>query len=112
MKHNDDGRIAEDAVSEYLENNGYKIIDNNWKTKWCEIDIIAEKDGIMHFVEVKYRSNPEQGRGFEYITSAKQRQMARAADSWVLINRWDGEQVLSAAEVSGPNFDVELLEQI
>ncbi len=66
----------------------------------------------MYFVEVKYRSSPDQGSGFDYITPAKLRQMSRAADSWVLINRWNGEYVLSAAEVSSPNFEVEFLEQI
>lgn len=112
MKHNEDGRIAEEAVSRYLENNGYKIIDINWKTKWCEIDVVAEKDGCIHFVEVKYRGNAEQGSGFEYITGSKQRQMGFAADIWIAKNRWNGEYVLSAAEVSGYDFAVEFIEQI
>ncbi len=112
MKHNDDGQAAEEAVATYLESNDYKIIDTNWKTKWCEIDIVAEKDGTVHFVEVKYRSGSDQGSGFDYITPAKQRQMSYAADLWVATNRWTGEYVLSAAEVSGPTFAVEFIEQI
>ena len=112
MKHNDDGRQAETAVAAYLENAGYRIVDTNWKTKWCEIDIVAEKENRMHFVEVKYRTSDEQGSGFEYITPSKLRQMGFAADLWVAKNRWNGEYVLSAAEVSGPNFEVEFLDQI
>ncbi len=112
MKHNDDGRIAEEAVADYLENRGYKILDTNWKTKWCEIDIVAQKAKRVHFVEVKYRANPAQGTGYDYITVSKQRQMVFAAGLWVSMNRWNGEYVLSAAEVSGPDFKIEFLEQI
>jgi len=112
MKHNDDGRRAEEAVAIYLEELGYKIVDTNWKTKWCEIDIVAQKDKTVYFVEVKYRNNPDQGSGFEYITASKQRQMGFAADLWAAKNRWIGEYTLSAAEVSGSNFEIEFLEQI
>ncbi len=112
MKHNDDGRAAEEAVAEYLQSKDYKIIDTNWKTKWCEIDVVAEKDQCVYFVEVKYRASPDQGSGFDYITPSKLKQMQRAAESWVLMNRWPDEYVLSAAEVSGPTFKVEFIEQI
>ena len=112
MKHNDDGNRAEEAVADYLVSLGYKIRDRNWKTKQCEVDIVAEKTGCIYFVEVKYRSNESQGSGFDYITSAKQRQMAFAADYWVAQNRWTGEYVLSGAEVSGHNYAVEFIEEI
>ncbi len=112
MKHNDDGNRAEDEVAAYLGNLGYTIRDRNWKTPQCEVDIVAEKDGCMYFVEVKYRSNPTQGSGFDYITSAKQRQMSFAAEYWVAQHEWSGEYVLSGAEVSGPDFEVEFIDQI
>lgn len=112
MKHNEDGNQAEEAVAEHMRNLGFRILDQNWKTKKCEIDIVAEKDDCIYFVEVKYRSNESQGSGFDYITDAKQRQMAFAANYWVAQNHWDGEYVLSGAEVVGPNFVVEFLEYI
>lgn len=112
MKHNDDGNKAEEAVAEHLQSRGYKIKDRNWKTKQCEIDIVAEKDGCIYFVEVKYRSNTSQGSGFDYITPAKQRQMAFAADYWVAQNRWEGEYVLSGAEVLGSSYVVEFIEEV
>jgi putative endonuclease len=111
-KHNLSGSEAEDKVARYLSELGYKVIDRNWKTKWCEIDIVAEKDDVMHFVEVKYRTSISQGSGFDYITKTKLIQMHRAADSWAMINDWDGEYVLSAAEVSGVDFQIEFIEQI
>ncbi len=112
MKHNDDGAKAEAKVAEYLQNNGYKILDRNWKTPKCEIDIIAKKQTCIYFVEVKYRSNAHQGDGFDYVTSAKQRQMQYAAQMWVAKNNWDDEYCLAAASVSGSDFEVTFIEEI
>ena len=47
------GKIGEDLACEYLEKNGYKVIDRNYLKKWGEIDIVAKKDKKIHFVEVK-----------------------------------------------------------
>lgn len=111
-KHNISGSEAESRTAEYLKKNSYKILSKNWKTKWCEIDIIARKDGCVYFVEVKYRSSGSQGGGFDYITQKKLRQMDLAARSWVEMNSWKGEHTLSAAEVSGTDFEVEFIEDI
>lgn len=47
------GRIGEDFTCEYLKKHGYKIIDKNYLRKWGEIDIVAKKGNMIHFVEVK-----------------------------------------------------------
>lgn len=47
------GRIGEDVACKFLTKHGFKIIERNYLKKWGEIDIIAEKSGILHFVEVK-----------------------------------------------------------
>ena len=47
------GALGEDIACKFLEGNGFKIIDKNYQKPWGEIDVIAEKAGIMHFVEVK-----------------------------------------------------------
>lgn len=47
------GQIGEDCACEYLENNGYKVIERNYLKKWGEIDIVAKKGKKLHFVEVK-----------------------------------------------------------
>lgn len=97
------GNAAESEVCRYLQKQKYTIIDRNWKTKWCEIDIIAERKGIVHFIEVKYRKNDSAGGGLAAITPKKLRQMKFAAELW--LTRHDVPQaVLSAAEVSGDEF--------
>lgn len=47
------GQIGEDRACEYLEKNGFKIVDRNYLKKWGEIDIVAKKGRKVHFVEVK-----------------------------------------------------------
>ena len=110
--HNISGEAAEEEAAKYLINSGYKIVERNWKTKWCEIDIVAKKDSCIYFVEVKYRQSYLQGNGFDYITPNKLRKMELAAKSWVEVNGWDGEYTLSAAEVSGIRFTVKFIEEV
>ena len=100
------GRKAEKAASAYLEMRGFEIMERNYRRPRCEIDIIACKDHVVQFVEVKYRRNDDQGSGFDAITSIKLRQMARGAQIWVEETKWPGEFILSAIEVSGPTFAI------
>jgi len=100
------GQKAENIAAQYLKRRGYEVVVQNWKTAHCEIDIIAKLKNSMYFVEVKYRRNTNQGRGMDYVTPQKQAQMARAAESWVQVARWEGDYRLSAIEVSGENYEV------
>lgn len=55
------GKIGEDIASKYLENKGFKVICRNYLKKYGEIDIVAEKGKITHFIEVKsvsYENKP------------------------------------------------------
>ena len=106
------GQQAEQAAAVHLTSLGYEVLDRNWKTRWCEGDIVARKGNTIYFVEVKYRSNGHQGNGFDYITSAKQLQMARAAESWVQAHSWEGDYQLSAAEVSSSQMLVHFIADI
>jgi uncharacterized protein (TIGR00252 family) len=100
------GRRAETAASEYLAGCGYIIIDQNWRTRWCEIDIIAQKGGCIYFVEVKYRKSDAWGDGLEYITPKKLQQMICAASLWASKHRWVGDYKLSAIAVTSPRFEI------
>lgn len=106
MTTTETGRKAEVAAKVYLEMRGYAIIEQNWRRPRCEIDIIARKDGVIHFVEVKYRFKDDQGSGLDAITPSKLKQMQRAAWAWVDESKWRGEYVLSAVEIAGANFSV------
>ncbi|MBI4034757.1 YraN family protein [Candidatus Saccharibacteria bacterium] len=105
------GLTAETAVAEFLKQSGYEILDRNWKTKVCEIDIVACRSRTVFFIEVKYRSSLRQGGGFEYILARKLKQMEFAAKIWNQRHGWDGDWRLVAAAVSGPDHQsVDLIE--
>lgn len=106
MSSTETGRKAEVAARVYLEMRGFKIIEQNWRRPRCEIDIVASKDGALHFVEVKYRRNNEQGGGLEAITASKLKQMQRSAWLYVDEAKWYGDYVLSVVEMAGPDFAV------
>ena len=77
------GDIAETQAEHYLEKLGHTVLERNWKTKFCEIDIISVKDQTFFFTEVKYRKTTIQGSGLEAITHKKQQQMIFAADFYM-----------------------------
>ena len=78
------GDEAENLVAKELVSSGYKVIERNWKTKFCEIDIVAAKNSTLYFVEVKHRKNARSGDGMSAITSKKLRQMKFAAELFQL----------------------------
>ncbi|MGV9001703.1 MAG: ribonuclease HII [Candidatus Saccharimonadaceae bacterium] len=74
------GNKAEAVAAEWLLRNDFHILERNWKTKYCEVDIIAQKGTIRYFVEVKYRSSANQGGAIAAITGKKLLQMKFGAD--------------------------------
>lgn len=105
MTNHSVGHEAEKRAAEFLKTKGYKIIDTNWQTRFCEIDIVSAKHNLILFVEVKYRTSGAQGSGLEYITPKKVKQMQFAAEMWVQQNRWYGEYEIGAIELT-KNFVV------
>ena len=77
------GRIAENVAADYLKSHGHQIIAQNWKTKFCEIDIISEHRKILYFTEVKYRANARHGDGLAAITPKKLKSMRFAAEFYI-----------------------------
>jgi len=102
----DTGRRAQAAAAAYLQQRGFKVIGQNWRTRTCEIDVVAVKDKTMYFVEVKYRQTAAHGAGLQYVTPRKIAQMQFAGESWVLEHKWPYDYRLAAAEVSGVRFAV------
>ena len=95
------GEIAEDMACDYLSGLGFEIIARNYKTKWYEIDIIAKRKKVLHFVEVKYRKTQEYGYAQEYVTPSKIRQLKFAAQAWVAAEGWDGYFVIDVIGITG-----------
>lgn len=103
------GNEAEMKVSDWLVGQGFTITERNWKTKWCEIDIIADKGDVRYFVEVKYRSRPNQGGGMEAITPTKLKQMKFAADLYATRHTSNRQLALAAVSINAQDH-IELVE--
>jgi uncharacterized protein (TIGR00252 family) len=88
-------------VAAFLRLHGCKILARNWRTRWCEIDLVAHKDGRLYFVEVKYRGSTAWGTGLDYITPQKLRQMHFAAGFWIASHKVRTDYSLAAAELTG-----------
>ena len=56
-EHNDLGKLGEELAVDFLEKNGYEIIETNWTFQKAEVDIIAKKDAILAVIEVKTPSS-------------------------------------------------------
>jgi putative endonuclease len=85
------GRRGETLAKTYLENSGYEILDENWCFRKAEIDIIAYKDGVIIFAEVKTRTGTGFGRPEDFVDDRKQRLLATAADEYIYIVNHQGE---------------------
>jgi uncharacterized protein (TIGR00252 family) len=90
------GHDAEKRAAAFLQDQGFRVVELNWKTRYCEIDIVVEKDKTVYFVEVKSRKNAAFGTGLDYITPKKLKQMRFAADVWVQHHNWGGDYQLAA----------------
>ncbi len=96
------GNEAETIVCEYLERAGHEIAARNWKTKFCEIDIVSRRGSTFYFTEVKYRRSAERGDGLAAITKKKQQQMTFAAELYAARHNLQNSNLrLCAANVDG-----------
>lgn len=73
------GQKYEDIAAEYLTKKGYQIVKRNYRNPYGEIDILAQKDGVWIFCEVKFRSTRHCGSPLEAVDVRKQRRISKAA---------------------------------
>jgi len=74
------GNKGEELAVEYLKNQGFKIISTNYSIKWGEIDIIASKDKVLSFVEVKLKTGESYGSPESMINAGKIKKIKRIAE--------------------------------
>lgn len=77
------GRWGEETAARYLEAQGYTILARNLHTAHGELDLVASKDGILVFVEVKVRSSTAHGFPEEAVGLRKQAHLLAAAEAYL-----------------------------
>ena len=93
------GDRGEAMAAEYLRENGYEILASQFRCRFGEIDLIAEKDGVLMFVEVKLRTNLQYGAPREYVTAKKQEKLRSAALLYLSMHGLDASARFDVAEV-------------
>ena len=99
MSTKQDGDWGEALAAEYLEARGCRIVEKEWRCRLGEIDLIAEKDGMILFVEVKLRTNLRYGMPREYVTAKKQEKLRAAALLYLSMHGLDAPARFDVAEV-------------
>lgn len=77
------GRHGEQIAVDYLADHGYTILERNWQLRIGEIDIIASKDHVIYFFEVKTRSGLKYGHPFAAISRHKRYIIRRLGSAYV-----------------------------
>ena len=77
--HNEIGARGEEIASDHLINNGYTILERNWRHRRTEIDIIAKLGEILVFIEVKTRSGDYFGEPASFADDKKMERMSTGA---------------------------------
>lgn len=97
-----DGPAAEKLAAEFLQGNGLRLVESNFRCRFGEVDLILRDGDTIVFVEVRLRSNAAFGGAAASITPAKQEKVVRAA-------QWYLQKTLSQAAC---RFDAVLLESL
>jgi putative endonuclease len=124
------GDLGEDIACIFLEKHGYEIIERNYLQKWGEIDIVAKRGSVLHFVEVKSVSrtpSPYQGKALvggggdkfrpeENMHRRKLKRIARTMQTYLLhkkhIGEWQLDLITVKMDMNTRKARVELIENI
>jgi putative endonuclease len=84
--HTDTGREGEALATHWMRLRGYQILERNWRHGRLELDIIAELDGVIHFVEVKTKRSTRFGHPEQEAHPAKIRHVMKAAGAYMALH--------------------------
>ncbi|MBO5478323.1 MAG: YraN family protein [Clostridia bacterium] len=85
------GKLGEDLACRYLQNQGYKILERNFKARQGEIDIIAMDKKELVFIEVKTRTNINYGKPVEAVGSKKQKHLIKTVEYYLYSRNLENE---------------------
>jgi len=98
------GNLAEDKACQFLDENGYMIIERNFYSRFGEIDIIASKDEVLHFIEVK--SGLDYESAIQNITPSKLRKFIKTVNVYIKKNALDVNFMIDAVVITPKNIEI------
>lgn len=87
-RHITTGRHGEQLAQQFLQGQGYILLETNYRFKRAEIDVIARKDNLLVFAEVKTRTSDMFGFPEEAVDSRKEKMLLDAAEAYILAMEW------------------------
>ncbi len=95
------GDLGERIAAQFLIKRGYTIVERNYWRKWGELDLVAQRNGHIHFIEVKsatyktkaeleYSVTHETWHPEEQVHQFKLHQISKALETWISDNNYDG----------------------
>lgn len=107
-EHNDLGKLGEELAVDFLEKNGYEILETNWTFQKAEVDIIAKKDAILAVIEVKTRSSLDYGLPQDFVKPKKIQLLVKAINEYVTQNNIDVDVRFDIVAIHKENNDLKL----
>lgn len=114
-RHNETGKAGEQLAEKWLIEQGYKIINKNWKHGKLEIDIIATQNDILHFFEVKTRRTNTYGYPEELVNRKKLHHFVSAGTEYIRLNppiNWIRFNILSITMAENEEHQYFLIEDV
>ena len=81
------GHKYETLAANLLQQNGYQILERNFRCREGEIDLIALEGGYLVFIEVKYRKSEKSGLAATAVDGKKQKKICRVAQYYLMKNQ-------------------------
>ena len=119
------GELGEDIACKFLMKQGFSILERNYTKKWGEIDIIAEKDDIRYFIEVKSKSVSSldfvsyetTGRPEENMHPWKMKRLRRVVETYLISKRlgaidWQFDLLIVYLDLEGRKARLKKIENV
>ena len=112
-KHNTIGKLGEQLAVDYFIQKDYQILNVNWRYSYYEIDIIASKNSIIHFIEVKTKSTNKNGYPEMEVTRKKLMNLIEAAEQYLFKHpQWNRIQFDILSITLYPEIEYFLIEDV
>jgi len=111
-QHNKLGKKGEQLAVDFLLENGYKIVERNYRFDKAEVDIIARKEDVLAIVEVKTRSTTDFGNPQDFVKPKQIQRLVKAVDEFINVKQLDVEVRFDIIAIVKENnsFKIEHLE--
>jgi putative endonuclease len=108
VKSKDIGKNGEDEALRFLEAKGYEILNRNYRFKRSEIDLVASKDNLLIFIEVKVRSSNSFGYPESFVSDSQIERIMEAAVEYQYQKNWIGNIRFDIISIEGKGSDLKI----